>query len=52
MFIQLSEFLHISLDALILGMEPEVFRESERRRHLKADIAELIDQLAQLTAQL
>ena len=52
LFIQLSEFLHISLDALILGMEPEVFRESERRRHLKADIAELIDQLAQLTAQL
>ena len=52
MFIQLSEFLHVSLDALILGMEPEVFQESERRMRLKADMTELIDQLAQLTTQI
>lgn len=52
MFIQLSEFFHVSLDALILGTEPDVSQEAECRTRLKADIAELIDQLAQLKAQL
>lgn len=52
MFIQLSEFFHVSLDALILGMEPEASQETERKMRLKANITELIDQLAQLKAQL
>lgn len=52
MFIQLSEFLHVSMDALILGMEPASFQRSERKMRLKAEMAELIGQLAQLNAQL
>ena len=52
MFIQLSEFFHVSLDALILGMEPDIPQESERNVRLKADIADLIDRLAQLKEQL
>ena len=52
MFIQLSEFFHVSLDALILGMEPDMALETERRAHMKADITEVIDRLAQLKAQL
>ena len=52
MFIQLSEFFHVSLDALILGMEPDMALETERRAHMKADITEVIDRLEQLKAQL
>ena len=52
MFIQLSEFFHVSLDALILGMEPNASQETEHKMRLKANITELIDQLAQLKAQL
>ncbi len=52
MFIQLSEFFHVSLDALILGMEPNMALETERRAHMKADITEVIDRLEQLKAQL
>ena len=52
MFIQLSELFHVSLDALILGIEPDEAQESECRTHLKAAIAELIEQLAQLRVQL
>lgn len=52
LFIQLSEFFHVSLDALILGMEPGIPQESERNVRLKADIADLIDRLAQLKEQL
>ena len=52
LFIQLSEFFHVSLDALILGMEPDIPQESERNVRLKADIADLIDRLAQLKEQL
>ena len=52
MFIQLSEFFHVSLDALILGMESDTSQEIERKARLKADITELIDQLAQLKAKL
>lgn len=52
MFIQLSEFFHVSLDALILGMEPDMAFETERRAHMKADITEVIDRLEQLKAQL
>ena len=52
MFIQLSEFFHVSLDALILGMEPDMALETERRAHMKADVTEVIDRLEQLKAQL
>ena len=52
MFIQLSEFFHVSLDALSLGMEPDMALETERRAHMKADITEVIDRLEQLKAQL
>lgn len=52
MFIQLSEFFHVSLDALILGMEPDVALEAERKERMKADITEVIDKLTQLKAQL
>ena len=52
MFIQLSEFFHVSLDALILGMEPDMALETERRAHMKADITEVIDRLEQVKAQL
>ncbi len=52
LFIQFSEFFHVSLDALILGVGPDVVREPERNMRLKADIAELIEQLTQLKEQL
>ena len=52
MFIQLSEFFQVSLDALILGTEPDRLQETECRMRLKASITELIEQLAQLNAQL
>ncbi len=52
LFIPFSEFFHVSLDALILGMEPDIPQESERNVRLKADIAELIVQLTQLKEQL
>ena len=52
MFIQLSEFFHVSLDALILGMEPDASQETDHKMRLKANITELIDQLTQLKAQL
>lgn len=51
LFIQLSEFFHVSLDALILGIEPDMQQESERNVRLKADIADLIDRLTQLKEQ-
>ena len=52
LFIQFSEFFHVSLDALILGVEPDAVREAEHNMRLKADIAELIGQLTQLREQL
>lgn len=52
LFIQFSEFFHVSLDALILGMESDTSQEIKRKARLKADITELIDQLAQLKAKL
>lgn len=52
MFIQLSEFFHVSLDALILGMEPDMTQETKCRLRLKSEIAVLIDNLTQLKAQL
>ena len=52
MFVQLSEFFQVPLDALILGAEPEVSPETKCRMRLKADITELIDRLARLKEQL
>ena len=52
MFIQLSEFFHVSLDVLILGIDLDMAEESEHKMRLKANITELIDQLTQLKAQL
>lgn len=51
-FIQFSEFFHVSLDALILGKEPDMVQETERSMRLKASITNLIDQLTQLKEQL
>ena len=52
LFIQFSEFFHVSLNALILGIEPDESQEVERNARLKADIAKLIDQLTLLKEQL
>ena len=52
LFVQLSEFFHVSLDVLILGKETAAELDRQERAQLKADIAELIDQLASLQRQL
>ena len=52
LFIQFSEFFHVSLDALILGMEPDATLETERNKRLKAEITKLIDQLMLLKEHL
>ena len=52
LFIQLSELFHVSIDALILGQESDKQQETERKVRLKANMAKLIDQLAQMTEQL
>lgn len=52
MFIQLSELFHVSIDALIFGQESDKQQETERKVRLKANMAKLIDQLAQMTEQL
>lgn len=49
LFIQFSEFFHVSLDVLILGSEAET---TETRMQLKANIAGLIDQLSRFQNQL
>lgn len=52
LFIQLSELFHVSIDALILGQALNKPQETERKVRLKADMADLISQLAQLTSQI
>lgn len=52
LFIQFSEFFHVSLDALILGVELNASQEAEHNMRLKADITELIDQLTLLKEKL
>ena len=49
LFIQFSEFFHVSLDVLILGSEAET---AETKMRLKANIAGLIDQLSRFQNQL
>lgn len=46
LFIQLSEFFHVPIDSLILGMERDDVLEHEGKVWLKKEIAELIDRLA------
>lgn len=38
MFVQFSEFFHVSLDALILGIDSDKLQECEQDMNLKADI--------------
>lgn len=52
LFIQLSEFFHVPLDALILGTESGATHETESNLRLRASITDLIDQLTQLKEQL
>lgn len=52
LFIQFSEFFHVSLDALILGTDPEQLLQGAKREQLKADITELINRLKMLQSQL
>lgn len=52
MFVQFSEFFHVSLDALILGIDLDKLQECEQDMNLKADIADLIERLKLLYARL
>ena len=45
LFVQFAEFFHVSLDFLILGSEPDAVQEAEHKKHLKAEITNLIDLL-------
>ena len=51
LFVQFSDFFHVSLDVLILGEEPDKALKNKSKA-LKADIAGLIDRLTQLQEQL
>ena len=52
LFIQLSEFFHVSIDSLILGMERDNVLEHGSKVQLKKEIAELIGRLTILQAHL
>lgn len=52
MFIQLSEFFHVSIDLLILGMDRSNVLKDEDMVQLKREITELIGHLTILQAQL
>jgi len=52
MFIQFSEFFHVSLDSLILGVESSSQQNTVNYARLKSDITNLINQLTKLNAQL
>ena len=52
LFIQLSEFFHVPIDSLILGMERNNALEHGSKVQLKKEIAELIDRLTMLQAHL
>lgn len=45
LFIQLSEFFHVSIDSLIFGMERDDALKNESKAQLKKEIAILIDHL-------
>lgn len=52
LFIQLSEFFHVSIDSLVLGMERDDMLEHGSKVQLKREIAELIDRLTTFQAHL
>ena len=52
LFVQFSEFFHVSLDVLVLGEEPGKALKSESKAQLKADIARLINRLTLFQEQL
>ena len=52
MYIHISEFFQVSLDFLILGKESKKAQETERKEHLKAEIANLVDHLVLFQKQL
>lgn len=52
LFIQFSNFFHVSLDSLVFGPEVENSHKENDRVQLKSDIAELIKRLIQLQSQL
>ena len=52
LFVQFSDFFHVSLDALILGAEPDKALENKCKAQLKADITGLIDHLTLFQEQL
>ena len=52
LFIQLSEFFHVSIDSLILGMEQDDVLKHGSKVQLKKEIAELIDRLTTFQAHL
>lgn len=45
LFVQFSDFFHVSLDVLILGEESDKALKDKSKAQLKADIAGLIDRL-------
>lgn len=52
LFIQFSNFFHVSLDSLVFGPGADNFQKENDRVQLKSDIAELIKQLVQFQSQL
>ncbi len=52
LFVQFSDFFHVSLDVLILGEELDRTLKNKSRAQLKADIAGLIDRLTLFQEQL
>ena len=52
LFIQFSNFFHVSLDSLVFGPDADNFQQDERKSQLKADIAELIERLIQFQSEL
>lgn len=52
LFIQLSEFFHVSMDSLILGIDRDNTLKSENATQLKKEITILIDHLTTLQTHL
>lgn len=52
LFVQFSDFFHVSLDVLILGEEADKALKNKSKAQLKADIAGLIDRLTLFQEQL
>ena len=52
LFIQFSNFFHVSLDSLVFGPEADNSQKKKDIVQLKSDIAELIKQLIRLQSQL